>query len=97
MPKLRSADRLLLPAVEEAIDAAKIDAADVGVAQLARTLARTIDGMSDDQRARMLGQTGPALFRVLEALSGRARARTGVPASGRLAMLRETRRLSGAS
>lgn len=80
-PALHSADNLVGPGVEATIAAIEAPASDAGLVSLARVLANAIDRMSNAERAALMGQTSPQLFRVLEALEKRHQARKG-PAAG---------------
>src|SRR5260370_24633883 len=75
---LDSSESLVL-AVDETVAALGLGAEDAGVAQLARQLARTIDGLED--QAYALVRFGPRLLRVLAALQATpmARARAAAP------------------
>lgn len=86
---LKAVDGLLEPAVAETVEALQIGSADVAVARLALLLARTVDGMDDDQRARMLPQHAGQLLRVLEVL--RSSAQPSSAGFSRLQQLREAR------
>ena len=50
---------------------------DAALAELASGLAASIDGMSAEERVRLIGQVAPALTRVLAELDARARRRRG--------------------
>jgi hypothetical protein len=88
---LRAVDDLLEPAVAEQVKALQCSPDDAGVVALALTLARTIDGMDDDTRGRMLAQTSGALLRALEVLEARVRARPVPAPRNRLHALHEAR------
>lgn len=81
--RLRDASELLRPAVASALEALQLGPEDAGISALALAMATAIDAMDESERARMIGQTAPALLRVLEAADARARRRghkpTGVP------------------
>jgi hypothetical protein len=89
---LHSADELIGPALERVVGAIDPPASDEALVALARTLARTIDRMTDDQRAVMAGQTCPQMLRILVELELRAAKRRRPPARqpSRLDALRET-------
>ena len=72
---LHSADELLGPAVEQMVKAIDPPESDAPLLALARVLARTVDRMSDSERATMLGQTGPLVLKVLQELETRDRRR----------------------
>jgi hypothetical protein len=65
--------------------------ADAGFVQAALVLARTIDGMDDDMRQRMLPNTVGALLKTLETLETRALGRPIAARPSRLHALREAR------
>ena len=69
---LRSADELLSPAIERTVQALDPPDSDDAVVALARILAKTVDRMTDAERAAMIGQTAPQLLRVLVELEQRA-------------------------
>ena len=71
-------DGPLVPAVAETLDALQLGPEDAGTAALALMLARTIDNMDDEQRARMVAQTSGQLSRVLETLAARSARRPPV-------------------
>lgn len=74
-PALHSADDLLAPAIERTIAAVDPPESDAALVALARIMARTVDRMTDAERAVMLGQTAPQVLRVLVELEQRARCR----------------------
>jgi hypothetical protein len=78
---LHNADDIIGPSVERTIAAINAPEFDAGLIALARVLAHAIDRMSPNERATMLGQTAPQLFRVLNELERRAQARRD-PAAG---------------
>lgn len=95
-PSLHSADDLVGPGVEATIAAIEAPDSDAGLISLARVLANSIDRMSNNERSLMLGQTVPALFRVLEALEKRAVARRGAAAGKAVNPIQEMRRTHAA-
>lgn len=76
-PALHDADDLLTPALDRAIEAIDPPPTDAALVALARILAHTVDRMTDDERASMLGQTAPQVLRVLVELDKRAQQRRG--------------------
>ena len=75
VPRKRPAiafDTPLVPAVTNTLQTLQLGPADAAVAALALTLARSLDGMTDEMRAKMAGQTSGALLRVLEVLAARS-------------------------
>lgn len=85
---LRAADDLLEPAVAETVEALHVGPGDAALVQLALLGARTIDGMDDAERARLLPQHVGQLLRVLEVLRKGVRPSAGV---SQLQRLREAR------
>jgi hypothetical protein len=79
-PALHSADELIGPALERVVEAIDPPDSDDALVALARVLARTIDRMTDDQRAVMAGQTAPQMLRILIELEQRAAKRRKPPA-----------------
>jgi hypothetical protein len=71
-PPLHAADDLLAPALERAVEAIGPPESDAALVALARILARTVDRMSDAERAVMIGQTAPQVLKVLNELEERA-------------------------
>lgn len=97
-PPLHTADDLLTPPLERALEAIDPPATDDALVALARILAHSIDKMSDAERRAMLGQTAPQVLRVLNELETRA-AKRRKPAEGppnRLQQLRAARAASDA-
>lgn len=91
-PALHDADDLLTSALDRAVAALNPPESDAAVVALAHVLARSIDRMSDAERASMLGQTVPPLLRTLVELERRAEMRrTASPRRGpsKLDALRE--------
>jgi hypothetical protein len=76
-PVLHTVDQLVLPAVERTIKAVGPPESDAALCAVLRVLAATIDHMSLEERARMVGQTAPALQRALGELEDRRRRREG--------------------
>jgi hypothetical protein len=74
-PALHSADELLSPAIERMVAATDPPDSDAPLLALARVIARTVDRMTDAERAAMLGQTGPLVLKVLQELETRDRRR----------------------
>jgi hypothetical protein len=72
-PPLHDAAELLSPALEQMVKASDPPASDAPLIALARCLAKTVDRMSDAERAAMLGQTGPLILKVLQELETRDR------------------------
>lgn len=66
-------------AVAETVSALPLGPADAALVRLATMIARTIDSMDDDLRARMLAQTAPGMLAALKALHER-RAPAAAPA-----------------
>lgn len=101
---LHAADELLTPALERALAAADLPESDVALVALTKVLAAAIDRMSNDERARMLGQTAPLYLKALVELDRRA-ARRGEPerpaqpnwleAQREARARRDTRRMAG--
>jgi hypothetical protein len=89
----RPADELLLPAVNESLNAAGLDDSGAGAAALARQYARVIDRASDQRWA--LRWIGPLLLESLKSLhltpATRAAARPADRPPSRLDALREAR------
>jgi hypothetical protein len=77
----RDPDELLLPAVEVTIGALKLGEPFQAAAQLARSLARTIDEAADPAAA--LRVLGPQLLKALESIGGSPAARAKMPAPPR--------------
>jgi hypothetical protein len=71
-PKALPADASLVERVQATVDAFQIGPQHSALVGLALMLARTIDGMDDDVRGRMLGQTSGALLRTLDELRSSA-------------------------
>lgn len=91
--RLRAADELLSPAVEQTVKALDPPESDAAVVALARILAKTVDRMSDSERAAMIGQTAPQVLRVLKELDDRSRRRAAAaPQQGTSNPVREMRR-----
>jgi hypothetical protein len=89
-PALHDADDLLMPALDRAIAAIDPPESDAALVALARVLAHSVDRMSNDERARMIGQTAPSVLKVLVELEARAEKRR-MPAErppGKLEQLR---------
>ncbi len=78
-PALHSADELIGPALERVVEAIDPPPSDDALVALARVLGRTIDRMTDDQRAVMAGQTAPQMLRILIELEQRASKRRRPP------------------
>jgi hypothetical protein len=95
-PPLHSADDLVGPGVEATIAALDPPDSDAGLVSLARVLAAAIDRMTNTERAVMLGQTSPQLFRTLEALEKRAAVRRGAAAGKAVNPIQEMRRAHAA-
>lgn len=90
---LRDAGELLAPAVDRMVEAIDPPESDAAVVALARILAKTVDRMSDAERAVMIGQTAPQVLRVLKELDDRARRRAAAsPQQGASNPVREMRR-----
>ena len=75
-PRLRDADELLVPSVEETIEALKLGPRDAAVAQLAFRYAAMIDEAQDPAAA--LRAFGPLLAKALDALGATPAARKTV-------------------
>jgi hypothetical protein len=70
---LPPADATLTECVQATIDALEVSRADSALCGLAFTMAEAIDGMDDELRAKMLGQSAGGLLRVLVELRQHAR------------------------
>lgn len=81
-PKALPADASLVERVQATVDALDVRPQHSAVIGLALLLARTIDGMDDDVRGRMAGQTAGALLRTLAELGASASPKVSAP-SGR--------------
>ena len=73
----RAPDELLLPAVEQSIEALQLGERDQAVAQLARVLAQPIDESANQSVA--LRVLGPQLQKALEAIGGTPASRARLP------------------
>ena len=74
-PALHDAADLLTPALDRAVEAIGPPATDDALVALAHILAKTVDRMSDNERAAMIGQTAPTVLKVLVELERRAEVR----------------------
>jgi hypothetical protein len=71
-PPLHSVDELLSPALARTITAISPPASDAALVAVATVLAATLDRMTNEERATMLGQTIPPYMKVLAELEARA-------------------------
>jgi len=94
---LHSADDLLTPALDRAIEALGPPETDAALVALARILARTVDRMSNAERAAMIGQTAPQVLRVLVELEKRAQQRRGPERARTVNPVRDMRKAHAAS
>jgi hypothetical protein len=78
-PALHTADDLLSPALGRTVAALDAPESDQALIALTMVLAASIDRMSNEERARMLGQTAPAYLRCLAELEQRSQRRAEPP------------------
>lgn len=82
-PVLHSVDELVGPAVERTVLAVGPPAEDDALVATIRLVASTLDRMSNDERARMAGQTVPGLLKLLQELERRRERRAEPQQSGK--------------
>lgn len=93
----RDTDKMIGPALRETVIALDPPDSDAALVRLGQVIADTIDGMDDETRGMMLGQTAPMLLKVLQELEGRRLKRRSADRGGRVNKVSQLRSAHAAS